>query len=390
MDLDSLMKRMALLHKSFDKIFGGRAEVSVMAPGRVVLLGGHTDYNRGCVLSLAIDLNTILITRRRADTQVVLHSLNTRKTTRFFLSELRPGSSPLWEKTLQGGAWALQKAGYALKGIEGVFHGTLPLDAGLGASTTMAVALAWAWNVQDDLGISRPELARLCWNAESQFVGSPVSEVDAFTATLGRDRQLLCVDCRAESVSYWPLPPTARVVVCDTGVRRTQVQTISLLRRRECESATGKLQGHVPSIHSLRDVTPQDLIHYRQFLPSDLYRRVLHVVTEHQRVLQATQALVAGDLDALGRLMNTSHRSLRDDYEISSPELDAMWLAANEVPGCYGACMTGTGLGGNVVALVNRRALRRFEAHVVERYRELTGKEATVRPVRAADGVMTL
>ncbi len=390
MDLDATMKRLMSLLSTFRRQFKGAPTTTVCAPGRINLLGGHTDYNEGFVLPIAIDLNVLFAVRPRPDDRVIVHSMNMRQTVRFSLRHLNTHNTARWGLYLQGVAWALQQAGYTLHGLEGVLHSTVPVGSGLSSSAALELALAWAWKVLDDLPISRAELARLAQKAESEFVGVPCGIMDQYVAALGRKAHALCIDCRDLSYSLWPIPRQVRIVACDINVRRALASSEYAVRRRQCEEAVTRLQVALPHIRALRDVSPEVLERHRDLLDDVLYRRARHVVTENARVQQALEALSNGDLETLGRLMNEAHISLRDDYEVSSPELDAMWEAANEVSGCYGARLTGAGFGGNVVALVDKRALSTFLKHVSERYHERTGKQATLRPVQAENGVTTL
>ncbi len=388
MRLDATMKRLTALLNAFKTFYQGSPDVIACAPGRINLLGEHTDYNDGFVLPLAIDLNVMFAVRARDDDLVQVYSMNMHESAHFHIQRMNVRATPRWAWYVQGVAWALHQAGHNISGLEGVIHSTVPVGAGLSSSAALEVAVAWAWNTLNRLNIGRKEIALLSQRAEVEFVGVPCGIMDQFIAALGKRGHALCLDCRSLSYSYWPLDRHVRIVACDTNVRRALANSEYAVRRQQCEEAVHLLSPVLPHVRALRDVSVDDLERYRHLLPETIYRRARHVVTENQRVQQALNALAAKDARALGNLLNEAHISLRDDYEVSSPELDAMWQAANEVEGCYGARLTGAGFGGNVLALVHRDAITTFLRHVSQRYREMTGKEATLRVVRPENGVM--
>ncbi len=390
MRLEAMVRRLKSLKQAFDTFYGGVPEVLVCAPGRINVIGEHTDYNEGYVLPMAIDLNTMLAVRPRDDDVVDIYSLNVHDSAHFSLKRVELRSTPRWAQYVQGVAWALLRAGYEIGGLEGVIHSTVPIGAGLSSSAALEVAAAWAWNVVYNLHLRREELALISQRAEVEFVGVPCGIMDQFTAAVAKRGHVMKLDTRDLSYSLHPFDRDVRIVACDTNVRRALVTSEYSARREQCQEVVKRLSLALPRVRALRDVSLDDLERHRHLLSDVLYRRARHVVTENERVLRAVHALNSKDFDTLGRLLNESHRSLRDDYEVSSDELDAMWQAANEVEGCYGARLTGAGFGGNVIALVHRDTLRSFLAYVPARYRELTGRMATLRPVRAEDGVATV
>ncbi len=390
MRLEATVKRLKSLMQAFDTFYKGTADVLIFAPGRINIIGGHTDYNEGFVLPMAIDLNIMFAVRARNDGLVDFFSLNLHDSAHFYLERVELRSTPQWAQYVQGVAWALMRAGYQIGGLEGVIHSTVPIGAGLSSSAALEVAAAWAWNVLYNLHIPREEIARLAQRAEVEFVGVPCGIMDQFTVAVAKRGHVIRLDCRDLSYSLHPFGREMRFVACDTNVRRTLASSEYAVRREQCNEAVERLSSALPHIRALRDVTLEDLERHRHLLSDVLYRRARHVITENERVLKAVHALSRKDFVALGRLLNESHRSLREDYEVSSPELDTMWQAANEVDGCYGARLTGAGFGGNVIALVHRDALRNFLTYVSRRYREQTGRIATLRPVRPEEGVATV
>ena len=384
------MKRLTSLLNAFKTFYQGSPDTIICAPGRINLLGEHTDYNDGFVLPVAIDLNVMFAVRSRSDDLVQFYSMNMYEGAHFHLEQMNVRTTPRWAHYIQGVAWALHQAGHAIGGLEGVIHSTVPIGAGLSSSAALEVAAAWAWNTLYNLNIGRKEIALLSQRAEVEFVGVPCGVMDQFIAALGKRGHALCLDCRTLSYSYWPLDRRVRMVACDTNVRRALANSEYAVRRQQCEEAVRLLSRALPHVRALRDVTLEDLERHRHLLPETIYRRARHVVTENARVQRALDLLNARDTRALGALLNEAHISLRDDYEVSSPELDAMWQAANEVEGCYGARLTGAGFGGNVLALVHRDAVPAFLRHVSQRYKEMTGQEAILRVVRSENGVMVV
>lgn len=382
--------RLHTLLTAFRRRFGSSPMVVTCSPGRVNLLGEHTDYNEGFVLPIAIDLNILLAARPRPDRTVTVCSLNLDEAATFSLDDVPARPPQRWAAYVQGVAWALTDAGHTLPGLDAVLHSTVPMGGGLSSSAALELAFAWTWNEVGELGLPRRNLALLCQRAEVEFVGMPCGIMDQFVVALGQERHALCIDCRDLSYTAWPLPDHVRVVTCDTNVRRELVGSEYAVRRQQCEEAVRLLRPALPAVRALRDVTPDDLEGHRHLLPEVIYRRAHHVVMEGARMRWALQALKEGDVTTFGRLMNEAHVSLRDDYQVSSPELDAMWAAANAVPGCYGARLTGAGFGGNVVAVVEQGHLSRFLEEVPRRYRDVTGREAVLRVVNAAAGVNTL
>lgn len=381
------MRRITAILKAFNTFYRGKPDFIVCSPGRINLLGGHTDYNDGFVLPIAVDLNVMFAVRAREDDLVQFYSMNVHESAHFYLRRVHLRTTQQWAQYIQGVAWSLIRAGHNLGGLEGVIHSTVPIGAGLSSSAALEIAAVWAWKNLNNLALNRKEAALLAQKAEVDFVGVPCGIMDQYVASLGKRGHALCLDCRDISHTYWPLDRHLRVVACDTGVRRALAGSEYAVRRQQCEEAVRLLSQALPHIRALRDVSLDDLEQHRDLLPDVLYRRARHVITENARVHLATNAMAAKDLRALGNLLNEGHISLRDDYQVSSPELDAMWQAANEVKGCYGARLTGAGFGGNVIALVHRDALSAFLQYVPRRYNALTGKDATLRVVRPEEGV---
>ena len=363
-----------------------RDEIRVVrAPGRVNLIGEHTDYNEGFVLPAAIDLEIRIAYLPSDDRRVELVRLDTTQRDGFELDEARPKTGS-WLDYVAGTAWALQEAGLRLTGLRGVVASTLPTSAGL--SSSAAIELASAWAMLDDRApaVDRFELARRCQRAENGYVGVMGGLMDQFAESCGVAGAALFLDCRSSEWRPVPFPPELDLVVLHTGSPRQLGRSEYNVRRRQCEAAVAALARNDPSIRSLRDVTPQALAALGGQLEPVEFKRASHIVSENERVGQTVRALESGDLQAVGELFAASHASLRDDYEVSSPELDAMVEIATAVPGVIGARMTGAGFGGCTVNLVRPEAVIALKAAVLDQYPARTGLTPMILPVRTASG----
>ncbi len=339
----------------------------VRAPGRVNLIGGHTDYNEGFVLPLAVERAAWLAVAP-TDTQecrVYAHDLGAE--VRFSLDELPPADGT-WADYPRGVAWALQERGLTPISMATVLTADVPMGIGLSSSAAVEVAFAYAWQVLGGLDVSRRELALICQRAENAYVGTQCGVMDQMASALGSAGHALLLDCRTLAMESVPLPEDVAIMVADSGLRRELASSEYNVRRAQCEEAVAILRQHRPDVRALRDVTPDDLEQLRDQLPAVIYRRARHVVTDNARVLRAAEALRRGDVATVGELMHACHVSLRDDYEVSSPELNALVEAALAVEGCYGARLTGGGFGGCIAALVDEDSVRDFEWYVSQRY----------------------
>ncbi len=366
--------------RAFEERFGGMPAVRARAPGRVNLIGEHTDYNEGFVLPIAIDRAVWVVARPRPDRRVHLLAADFMEEAAFSLDELRPGGVRGWAAYPAGVAWALEEAGFRLPGLEGTVAGDVPIGSGLSSSAALEVAFAMAWMALGGDEVPRMELARLCQRAENEFVGVRCGIMDQMAALFGRRGHALLIDCRSLETRLVPLPAGAVVLVADSGVRRELAASAYNERRAQCEEAVRRLRERYPEIRALRDVSPAQLEAARGVLPELIYRRARHVVTENERVLHAVAALERGDLSAFGELLNASHESLQRDYEVSIPELDVLVEAARSVPGVYGARLTGAGFGGSILAVVRREAVPAASEAIAHRYEARFGR----RPARFA------
>ena len=363
-----------------------RAEIRVVrAPGRVNLIGEHTDYNEGFVLPAAIDLEIRIAYLPMMDRRVELTRLDTGDRQGFDLdrSRARNGS---WLDYVAGTAWALGEVDLPLTGLRGVVASTLPTSAGLSSSAAIELASAWAMLDEGAGAVDRFELARRCQRAENGYLGVMSGVMDQFAESCGVAGSALFLDCRSSEWRPIPLPPDLDVVVLHTGSPRSLTRSEYNVRRSQCEAAVVALSRSDPSIHSLRDVTPEMLAAAAGRLEAVEFRRASHIVGENERVGATVEALEAGDLDAVGMLFAASHASLRDDYEVSSAELDAMVEIAVAVPGVVAARMTGAGFGGCTVNLVRPDAVDALTDAVGLLYPARTGLTPMILPVAVAAG----
>jgi galactokinase len=366
---------------AFRSRYGSDPAFVVRAPGRVNLIGEHTDYNDGFVFPMAIDRAVWIALRPRRDRRVVATSLDFEETREFDLATLGKKDTDGWIEYLKGTAWALLDAGHALEGFEGVVAGDVPLGAGLSSSASIEMATARAFAAVSNLPWKPAPMALLGQRAENKWVGVNCGIMDQLISAAGVEDKALLIDCRSLETQAVPLPRGTVVVVLDTATRRGLVDSAYNERRAQCEAAA-KLFG----VKALRDVTSDELAARAAELEPVTLRRARHVVSEDERTLAAAEAMRADDATRLGRLMNESHESLRHDFEVTNDGLNAMVDEARRAPGCFGARMTGAGFGGCAVALVAADRSEAFVRQVEAGYRKATGLAPKVYVCRATNG----
>ncbi|MBN2474227.1 MAG: galactokinase [Pirellulales bacterium] len=360
--------------------FGGSPKWIVRSPGRVNLIGEHTDYNDGFVLPLAIDRAIWMALRPRDDRRVSVYSIDYDQPGEFSLDSLTKEDGG-WIEYLKGTAWSLQEAGHPLHGFEGVLVGDVPLGAGLSSSAALEMATARAFAVVAGLPWDPIAMAKLGQRAENQWIGVNCGIMDQLISAAGQADHALLIDCRSLQTETVPFPPGVAVVVLDTSTRRGLVDSEYNQRRAQCESAAEFFK-----VSALRDVSLELFQALAHDLDEITQRRALHVITENDRTLQAVEAMRRGDVAALGVLMDKSHVSLRDDYEVSSDALNAMVEVAAAHEACYGARMTGAGFGGCAVALIHAEDAEDFVQATAAAYQEKTGHTPAVYVCRATNG----
>lgn len=369
----------ATLLAAFEQHFAAVPSFIARAPGRVNLIGEHTDYNDGFVLPMAIDRAVWIALRPRADRWVHVRSLDLDEDVRFDLDALDHADD--WSEYLRGVAWALQQAGYALHGWEGVLTGDVPRGAGLSSSAAVELAAVRAFQAVSGFAWDAAAMARLGQRAENGWVGVNCGIMDQMISAAGVAGHALLIDCRTLAATPAPLPSGVAVVVLDTATRRGLVASAYNERRQQCEAAAAAF-----GVPALRDVDEQRFAAEGVWLDPLTRRRAAHVVSENARTLAAVKAMRRGDAAALGRLMNASHLSLRDDFAVSNRELDVMVDCAQAGPGCYGARMTGAGFGGCALALVEAQQATAFAKTVADAYHQIIGLTPAVYVCRADAG----
>lgn len=352
------------------------------APGRVNLIGEHTDYNDGFVLPVALDRDTLIAASVRTDRKVHLHAMDLGESVVFDLDNMDAARPEGWGRYPYGVAAVLMREGIALRGVDGVLQGTVPIGAGLSSSASLEVAVATMLLALSEAEIAGPVLARLCQLAENEYAGVHCGIMDQFISCLARPRSALFLDCR--SLAYETIPFEAleyALVIANTNRPRGLVGSAYNERRQECEEGSRRL-----GVAALRDVTPPQFETGKDRLPAEIARRCEHVVYENDRVLRSVEALKGQDFLTLGRLMNASHDSLRDLYEVSCTELDCLVEIARKCRGVVGSRMTGAGFGGCTVSLVRADAVDNLSAAIYAEYPKTTRYQPEVYVCQPTEG----
>jgi len=373
----------------FGELFGTRPQI-FRAPGRVNLIGEHTDYNDGFVMPAAVGFSTFVAIAARADRKLVIHSEQFSGSFEFELDHLPRQRTGNWCDYVLGVATVLHQQGHQFAGANVLIHGEVPIGAGLSSSAAIEVGSALALLSLGDARVPLPEIARLCRQAENNFVGARVGIMDQFVSCMGKAGHAILLDCRSLEPKFVPIPANLRLVVCNTMVKHDLATGAYNTRRAECEEGVKYFAKHNPEIHALRDLSPELLDQHAQAVPATIWKRCCHVVRENQRTVDAARALAHNDLARVRELMRESHRSLRDLYEVSCRELDIMVEAAEDLPGFFGGRMTGGGFGGCTVNLVGQESASEFAARVIERYQEATRITPQVYICAAENGAEVL
>jgi galactokinase len=374
------MNLQELVSQKFQEQFGEAPSLIVRAPGRVNLIGEHTDYNDGFVLPMAINRAVWIALRPSQNEQVHIHALDFEEHIRFSLKDFKKESNSPAEY-IKGVAWAMQEAGFDLKGWEGVMKGDVPIGAGLSSSAALELAVARAFAHVSQLDWDAATMARLAQKAENKWVGVNSGIMDQMISAAGKQSHALLIDCRSLETESLPLPPNTAVIVMDTSTRRELVTSAYNERRQQCEEAAAYF-----GVEKLRDVSPAEFEAKQGGLSELAKRRARHVITENERVMRARDAMLKGDAVKLGKLFDASHVSMRDDFEITNAALNAIVAAAQSHPACFGARMTGGGFGGCAVALVQSDAVADFVEATSQRYTAETSLTPAVYVCEATNG----
>jgi galactokinase len=377
------------LVRRFLDLFGAQPAV-FRAPGRVNLIGEHTDYNDGFVMPCAIGLSTCVAISPRTDQKLVLRSEQFPKQFEFDLQNLPEHRVGDWCDYVLGIAIALQQAGHRLRGANILVQSEIPIGAGLSSSAAIEVASALALLSLNGIDLPLTEIAKLCQRVENDFIGARVGIMDQLVSCYGKSDHALLLDCRSLQFELLRIADNVRMVICNTMVQHEHASGEYNRRRAECEEGVRLLSKHFPEIRALRDVSIEQLKQHAENFPALIFKRCRHVIEEDDRVCVAADRLRAADLYGFGRLMRESHRSLRDSYEVSCRELNIMVEAAEGLPGFYGGRMTGGGFGGSTINLVDASAADAFAQQISARYKKATGVVPEVYICSAADGARGL
>ncbi len=372
----------------FSRLFaGGVPSVLVRSPGRVNLIGEHTDYNDGFVLPIAMTQALHLGVARRSDRRIRVHTTAYQQTVEFDLDQPIAPGEPKWANYVKGVAALLQSDGVALSGADLLIDSEVPLGGGVSSSAALEVGTAHALLAISGARMDPVPMALLCRQAEHRYAGSPCGIMDQFICVLGQKGHALLLDCRTQHYEHIPADlPGVVLVVMDTQVKHEIGRSEYPVRQQQCQAGLKLIQASEPAVRSLRDVTTAMLSKYAAGMPEMVHRRCRHVVTEIERTVQAAKALKGGDVRTFGKLMCDSHVSLRDDYEVSCSELDALVDVARSVPGVHGARMTGGGFGGCAIALADERVAAALTEAIRDRYDRQWEKPAIVYTTRPEAG----
>jgi len=379
------MSNVENLAQRFRELYDAEPRV-YRAPGRVNLIGEHTDYNEGLVMPMAIDAATYVAIAPRDDRHIVYRSENFSETFEFDLDEAPPSRRGDWTDYPRGVAQMLEAAAYRLRGANILLEGEVPIGAGLSSSAATEVATGFALLDCSGIEVDPMQLALICQRAENEFVGMRCGLMDQFVSCFAVAGRALMLDCRSLEYRRPQMPSEAKVVVCNTMVKHQLAVSEYNVRRAECEEGVRLIGEQMPEVRTLRDVGLSDLEEHKSKLPEVVFRRCRHVVSENARVTAAASALEESDLATFGNLMNESHQSLRDDFEVSCSELDLMVELARQYAGVFGARMTGGGFGGCTVNLVSNDSVRDFQELLTAEYEKNTGLKPQVFVCSASQG----
>jgi galactokinase len=374
-----------LLTDEFQRSYHTRPMI-FRAPGRVNLIGEHTDYNDGFVMPAAIGFYTWVAASARSDRTLHVRSGEFHETIDLSLDSLAGPPRKHWSDFVRGVAAVLESRGVHLSGANLIIQGQVPMGAGLSSSASLEVATGLALLATAQAEVPQLELVKICQRAEHEYVGTRCGIMDQFIAVFASSGHALMIDCRSLDYQSLSIPDDARLVICNSMVKHELASGEYNRRRAECEAGVKVFRRNSPTVQALRDVTLADLENHPTELSDVVYRRCRHVISENQRVLDAALALRAHDLNRFGRLMYESHRSLQQDYEVSSKELDLLVEIASSCQGVYGSRMTGGGFGGCTITLVRANSVEAFHEKITQAYKAKTGITPDLYVCSAAQG----
>jgi galactokinase len=364
--------------------------IVVRAPGRVNLIGEHTDYNEGFVLPASVDKAMIFVVSPRTDGLCYFYAADLRDEFSVSISSIERTQKG-WPNYLLGVIEEMKKLGVDVPGCDVVFGGDIPIGAGMSSSAAVECGFAFALNRLFDLGISKMDLAKLGQRSENNFVGVNCGIMDQFVNIFGEEKKVLKIDCRSLDYEYFPFQrKDLAIVLCETEAKRSLASSEYNVRRRQCETGVRVIQNHRPEIRSLRDVSSDLLNEHRDEMEPVVFQRCAYVVEENGRVLKACEDLRQNDFRSFGEQMYRSHAGLRDGYQVSSPDLDFLVECASSLDGVLGARMMGAGFGGCTINLVEQKSVDGFVETMKEKYRQRTGKANNVYVTHIQSGTCLL
>jgi galactokinase len=373
----------------FEKVYAARPRV-FRAPGRVNLIGEHTDYNDGFVMPAAVGFSTYVGIAPRADRKLVTQSQEFPGRFEFNLDNLPQQRNQTWADYVVGVATVLRRLGIRLEGANLLVHGDIPIGAGLSSSAAMEVASTLAFLSLTETQMPLPEVAKLCREAENTYVGAHVGIMDQYISCMGKAGHAMLLDCRSLEFKLVQIPPGLQLVVCNTMVKHDVATSGYNVRRAQCEEGVGYFAKWYPNIRALRDISAEMLHEHSKDLPPVILKRCTHVILENQRTVEAARCLADRDLARMKELMAESHASMRDLYEISCQEVDIMVDSAQDLPGFCGGRMTGGGFGGCTINLVRAENASDFSAQIANRYQRATNIKPQIYICSAEDGAQAL
>ena len=385
-DPGRLENRARAVTERFREVYGTKPRAIFRAPGRVNLIGEHTDYNDGFVMPAAIDFYSYVAVGERTGQTLSVYSEQFQETVELNLDQLAGPPRKHWSDYVRGVAAVMGDEGYPLRGTNLVLDGQVPIGSGLSSSAAIEVATAFALVSVGGVTIPLLDVARLCERAENTYTGTRCGIMDQFISCFGRQNHALMLDCRSLEATYLQLPPNVRLVICNTMVRHELAAGEYNERRASCERVVETVRRSLPNVRALRDLTLEALELYRAQISDLDFRRCRHVITENARVINAKEVLESLALERIGELMFQSHESLHRDYEVSCDELNLMVDIALAADGIYGARMTGGGFGGCTINLVESKAVSEFQTHVAREYEKVTGLSPQIFVCSAAAG----
>ncbi len=373
--------------RAFAEFFPEAQRALVMrAPGRINLIGEYTDFNEGFVLPAAVDREVLMAFAPRADKKCVLHSLNFENVVEFEIGKLAPDKNDPWGNYPKGVVNELLKLGTKVPGFQAVILGDVPAGGGMSSSAAIEAATALCVKALTRAPLPASRLARLCQKAENDFAGVRCGVMDQFAVLCGKEKKALLLDCRTLDVAFVSIPESVRFIVLNTKVKRELASSEYNVRRFQCEESVKVLKRYFPYVKALRDVSVQDFERVKDKLEAVHARRVRHVVTENDRAKNAAAALSKNDLPSFGKLLYESHESLKNDFEVSTPELDFVVEEARNVEGVFGARLMGAGFGGCVVAAAREEKAKDAARRLSARYEEKFGVKPEAHVCEIVDG----